>query len=318
MKRQPQKKPSKYSDILNIIEIYRNNLFDYTPPENLSKNQVENALSGGIAALYKCDVESSINYGNWCCTVAYPADVIDNNGTFRECTTQGTDYAMELTVGKDCILLYNNSTKSPDDLMDKYARTIYDIDKTLESVVKYSRLLPIPKVVRDSDIAKYKGVMESVLEGNLINVISDNSSLLGTNTDSMLELTDSSASEKLHYLSEFRESVINRLCSLYGIPMRVSAKNAQVLQDEIHGVDLYSMYLLFDRYYARKESFERAKEFTGVDWNFQFGDIIKHTIYDVFEHADTSENELGNENIEAPIEAGDINEHTTDNTEESS
>lgn len=287
--KKPKCKIQNYPEIANIIKLFSNNLFSYNTPEGLDKMQVEEALHHGIACLYKCPVKSSVNYGNWCCTPAYPADVVTNNKTFKKCTTYGTDYGLELDVDKDCILLYNNSTKTPDDIIYKYADIIGETDKTINTIIKYSRLIPIPKVTNNSDIAKYKQVMESVLEGNLVNVISDNTKLLTmqtTSNDDMLQLTDTTASDKLHYLSQFRADTIKRLATLYGIPITLSAKNAQVISDELHGEDIYSMYLLYDRYYARKESFARASEFTGFDWDFDFSDLAKHTIADVFSHKD--------------------------------
>lgn len=300
----PKKQKCSYPEVENIIKLFSNNLFSYNTPDGLDKMQVENALHNGIACLYKCPVKSSVNYNKWCCTPAYPADIITNNNTFKKCTTYGTDYGLELDVDVDCILLYNNSEKSPDTIIKKYAEIIGETDKTINTIIQYSRLIPIPKVTNNSDIAKYKQAMESILNGNLVNVISDNTRLLTNNTsstnDDILQLTDTSASEKLHFLSEFRENVIKRLSSLFGIPLNLSSKNSQVISDELHGMDIFSMYLLFDRYYARKESFERASKFTNFNWNFDFSDLAKHTISDIFIHesSDNDENNEIRDNIE--------------------
>lgn len=288
--KKPKKQPRDYAYITNIMGLFGMKMFDYDPPDGLSKMQVERALSeSGIACLYKCYVKGSVNYGRWCCTPAYPATVKDNNGDFERCTTHGTDYAVELDVGTDCILLYNNNLKTPDSICDKYAELIGETDKTIMTIVKWSRLTPIPKVYNDNDVARYKTTMQSILDGNLINVISDKTGLLKADTstskdEDLLQLTDVTASEKLHFLSEFRENVIKRLCNLYGIPMSQSSKNSQVISDELHGMDIYSMYVLFDRYEARKESFERASIYTGHDWKFRYSDITQHTIDDVFNH----------------------------------
>lgn len=138
-------------------------------------------------------------------------------------------------------------------------------------------------------------VMESVLDGNLVNVISDKKMLFENTTTSvkndMLELTDSNGSEKLHFLSQFREEVIKRICSLYGLPMNMSTKNAQVISDEMHNMDIYSTIMLIDRYIARKESFERAEHFTGHKWNFDFSYITKHILKDIYQHTESNDNE---------------------------
>lgn len=276
------------SDVSEIIKIFSNNLFEYNPPETLTKYQVENALHSGVAALYKCEVPGSVNYDKWCCTPANPATYLDNNGVPSVITTIGSDYSVSLNVEKDCILLYNTSQKSPDSIIEKYANLIQDIDTTIETIVKWCRVAPIPKVRRDNDIVKYKAVMENILKGELINIVSDNSQLLipeNSKVSDMLDLTQPQAAEKLHFLSELREEVIKRITSLYGIPLSTSAKSVQTLNAELHGMDFYSLFCLFDRYYARKESFERAANFTGHDWNFDFSEIMKHQINDIFNHA---------------------------------
>lgn len=286
--KEPKRRYTYDSDVSEIIKIFSNNLFEYKPPETLTKYQVENALHSGVAALYICEVPGSVNYRSWCCTPAHPADILDNNGVPAKVTTHGTDYSVSLDVGKDCILLYNTSQKSPDAVIEKYANLIQDIDTTIETIVKWCRVAPIPKVRRDADIAKYKTVMERILGGELINIVSDNSQLLmpeNSKISDMLDLTQPQAAEKLHFLSELREEVIKRLTSLYGIPLSTSAKSVQTLNAELHGMDFYSLFCLFDRYYARKESFERAADFTGHDWEFDFSEIMKHQLNDIFNHA---------------------------------
>lgn len=283
---QPKRCYDKWSTS-SIIKIFSNNLFDYNPPDGLTKYQVEKALHGGVAALYMLKYPSSVNNGKWCCTTAYPASILDNNDVPAVVTTHGTDYSVELAVGKDCILLYNNSMKTGDEIINKYANLIDDIDLTILTVIKWCRVMPIPKVLNDADIAKYELVMQRILDGELINVVNDKSSLLRKDTanpDNKLELTQPNAAEKLHFLSEFREEVIKRLSTLYGIPLSTSAKSVQTLNAELHGMDFYSLFCLFDRYEARRESFERAKDFTGHDWNLDFSYLMKHQIDDIMNH----------------------------------
>lgn len=308
MKRNPKRKFTEYGNTDAIIKIFSNNLFTYSPPEGLTKMQVEEALHYGIAALYMCTDKGSVNYNRWCCTPAYPASIVDNNNDCKVITTAGTDYALTLNVGVDCILLYNTSIKSNDALIKKYATLIDDIDKTIETVVKWARVVPIPIVYSDADIAKYQSVMRDILDGELINVISDASDLLApetsTNIRKTLELTQPQAAEKLHFLSEIREECIKRLTSLYGIPLSTSAKSVQTLNAELHGMDFYSLFCLYDRYYARKESFERAEKFTGTKWHFDFSEIMRHQLNDIFNH---TARETNVENVLRGTKTGGVN-----------
>lgn len=309
------KKPNKHSyqscvdNYVNTINIYRNNLFSYTPPVGIDKNQVENGLQYGIACLYKCPVSSSVNYNKWCCTQAFPASLLDNNGVADKVTTFGSDYGVELKVDDECVLLYNNSTKTYNDIIERYSHLLNEIDITIETVIKWCRLVPIPKVHSDADIAKYTTVMRNILRGDLVNVVSDSSYLLSSDSpvkDDLLELTDVNASEKLHFLSEFREEVIKRLAGLYGIPFNTTAKSAQALNAELHGMDVYSLFNIFDMYQARKESFERAEKFTNHKWNFDFSELMKHQINDIMNHTNDSKGVGDNESTE--IENNTVND----------
>ena len=262
---------------MNIISCISSMQFKYKTPD-FNQYNYESAIQTGLACFYKCNVKNSVNYNKWCCTPAHFASVPDNMGISDKVTTHGTDYALELTVDKDCVLIYNNSAIYPDYIFGRFADCLTECDKSMDALVKWSRMTPIPKVHNDEDIAKYESVMNRILDGNEINVISDNSDLLSDGhksiDDNMLRLTDETAMEKMHFFSEYHEQLIKRLCTLGGIPFSQSAKSAQSLQDELHDMDVFSTFMISDRHNNRKEGFERAEKFMkekeNIDFSFDF------------------------------------------------
>lgn len=272
----------RFPEILDALTTISIGMFDYNPPEELEKQTCERALLGdGIAALYKLPTNiHSVNAGNWCVTPAHIAGIKNNNGTADRVTTEGTDYALELDIkAGDGILLYNNSLKTPDDLTQYYALMLGETDKSILSLLKWSRLSPIPKCSDDNDVAKMTEIVRRVLDGELETIASDNtdmfSSAARSRYDDVLDLTDPTAVEKMHFLSEFREELLKRWATLNGVPFNTTAKSAQALNAELHGMDIFSLFIPFDKYNARKDSFERAAEFTGHDWAFDWSNIMK-------------------------------------------
>lgn len=308
-KKNKSKQETHTDSITNIMKLYDINMFNYEPPGGLLLSTCERTLTtNGIGAFYKCEVPGSVNNGKWCLTPAFPASILDNNNLPSVITTYGTDYALEMDVDKDCILIYNNSLYQPDRMAERYSQLLDDIDKTIKILVIWCRAVPIMKVHDNDDISKYNKLLEKIIDGDLINIISDNMPPLlnkatVTREQDVIDITDSTSAEKIHFLSELREEVIKRIATIYGIPFNTTAKSAQALNAELHGMDIFSLFVPFDRYKSRKECFERAKAFSGHDFKFDWSDIMKHQITDIFNHAvenveNTVENDNGSEGVQ--------------------
>lgn len=250
---------------------------NYKTPD-YNKFFYELAIRSGVAAFYKCSSEGSVNYGKWCCTPARPAETPDNMMITDKITTAGSDYSIELTVGKDCILLYNNSSLYPDMLFCKYAEDLTETAISASKLTKWSRMTPVPRVQNDTDIVKYENLMKRILEGEDINVITEELSLLQdghrTLDDNVLRLTDESAVDKLHFFDQHAEQILRRFATLRGLPFSSTAKNSQNLQEELHDMDAISTFMIEDEIACRRDGFERAakfmKEYDGTEFNFEY------------------------------------------------
>ena len=267
------KKRDLQETYLNMLTLLSSCLHDYKTPD-YNKYFYELAISTGVAAFYKCTEKGSVNYQKWCCTPARPAAVIDNMLTASKVTTAGSDYALELTVDKDCILIYNNSSLFPDMMSVIFADDLTENHISMNKLVKWSRMTPIPKAKTDSDIARLTQIMQRIMEGEDINIVNDELDLLkeghSSIDDNVLRLTDENAVEKLHFFDQHYDQLLKRYATIKGLPFSTTAKNAQSLVDELHDMDVFSTFLISDAIACRQEGFERAAAFMKEKYNEEF------------------------------------------------
>ena len=313
---------------MNLITLVSAAEYDYNTPD-YNKYQYEQAISTGCAAFYKCKEKNSVNYNKWCCTPAFPAAVIDNMGVAKQITTHGSDYALTLTVDTDCILIYNNSALYPDYIFTHYAEQLAETDVSMDKLIKWSRMNPIPKATSDTDIAKYTTALQRIIDGDDITVISDELAALSdghkTIDDNVLRLTDESAIDKMHFLDEHHEQLVRRLATLGGLPFSTTAKSAQNLTDELHDMDALSTFIMNDRIACREEGFKRAAAFMqdkygeSFDFAFKRSDVLEKQMQ--LAEINHDQEELNAEKTAAEIEQIEAEtaatEAAADNTDES-
>lgn len=259
---------------------------DYKTPD-YNKFFYEMGIQSGVAAFYKCK-EDSVNKGKWCCTPAFPASTIDNMLLADKITTSGSDYSCELEVGKECILLYNNSSLYPAYMFTKYADDLTETAISASKLTKWARMTPIPKVDSDTDIAKYTTLLQRILEGEDINVLTDELSILKDGhrsiDDNVLRLTDETSVDKLHFFDEHTEQILRRFATLRGLPFSTTAKSSQNLIEELHDMDAISTFMIEDEIACRREGFERAAAFMleseGEEFDFAYkpSDVLQRQL----------------------------------------
>ena len=248
----------------------------------------EMAIQTGVAAFYKCKEEGSVNKGKWCCTPAFPAGTINNMLIADKITTSGSDYSVELTVGKDCILIFNNSSLYPAVMFAKYADDLTETSISASKLTKWARMTPIPRVDTDTDIAKYTTLLQRILEGEDINVLTDELSVLKEGhrsiDDNVLRLTDETSVDKLHFFDEHIEQILRRFATWRGLPFSTTAKSSQNLIDELHDMDAISTFMIEDEIACRRDGFERAAAFMleteGEEFDFAYkpSDVLQRQL----------------------------------------
>lgn len=272
---------AKKSDLIdmymNLITLIAAAGHDYKTPD-FNKYNYESAINTGVAAFYRCPVKSSVNYNKWCCTPAKVAGQVNNMCLSKKITTSGSDYSLNMEVDKDCILIYNNSAMFPDYIFTAYAEQLTETDVTMDKLIKWARMNPIPKAKTNEDIAKFTTAMQRILDGDDITVLSDDLAAFtdghATIDDNVLRLTDESAIDKMHFIDEHHEQLVRRLATLGGLPFSTTAKSAQNLTDELHDMDALATFIINDRAACRRDGFERAaafmKEKAGIDFDFEY------------------------------------------------
>lgn len=265
-----------YRDYASLIAA---NQFNYKTPD-FTKSYYESNILKGIAAFYKVpNILNSVNSGKWVCTPVHMADVVNNYGISDVITTRGSDYALELKVDEDCVLIRNNSMHLPESYISVIADFLTETDISMRSLLRWSRMTPIPKTQTDEQQVQYEMAMRRIIDGEEITTVSDPLKFLSdshdTIDDNLLRITDESAIEKMHFYSEFYEQQIRRICTLRGLPFSSTAKSSQNLTEELHDMDLFAELYIKDCFETRKHDFEKAGKFANFDFEFDWSDTMK-------------------------------------------
>lgn len=282
----------------NYAYIICANQFDYKTPDFSKSYYEKNIMKNGIAAFYKVPTNiNSVNGGKWVCTPCKFVTLKNNYGIGDKVTVRGTDYSLELTVGADCTLIRNNSLLLPESYVIHTADFLTETDISMRSLLRWSRMTPIPKAKREEDIALYENAMQRVIDGDEITVISDPMKIFSdaheTIDDNLLRLTDEKAIEKMHFYSEFYEQRIRAICTLRGLPFTTTAKSSQNLSEELHDMDLFAELYITDCYETRKEDFETAQEFSGFNFEFDWSETMKRQFKSNIVSRETNQNKGG-------------------------
>lgn len=322
------KKDIKYHDINDaktrkvfLNKMYRDyavliaaNQFDYVTPD-FTKSYYESNILKGVAAFYQVPhYLNSVNSGKWVCTPVHMADVVNNYGISDKITTHGSDYALELKVDTDCILIRNNSMHLPESYISVISDFLTETDISMRALLRWSRMTPIPKTQTDEQQTQYEMAMKRIIDGEEITTVSDPMKFLSdthdTIDDNLLRITDENAIEKMHFYSEFYEQTIRRLCTLRGLPFSSTAKSSQNLTEELHDMDLFAELYIKDCYETRKEDFEKAGKFANFDFEFDWSDTMKRQFESNIVSRETKISEKDGDKNETTVSNGDGNTTT--------
>lgn len=276
------KRVNAYNNIINTIGWKR---FKWTLPENinLSSDEIERAVCCGAAVVYKVPEKSgSASAGMWVCTPVEWVGVRKADNTADRFITYLPDRDLSLTNEqiKDYVIIKNNFEMSSDyDFTEWTAQMLNETDISELQLIKWSRMTPIAKVESMNDVEKMENVLYRVYMGEPWAVMSDcRKTMTGSPTsrdDTVLRLTDETAIEKMHFLSEFHYELIRRLCNLYNIPFRTTAKSAQNLESELHNTDIFSRMLTDDGLKWREKSIDELTKLFGGECRVEIGDLFK-------------------------------------------
>lgn len=271
-----------YNDIINRIGF---SMFEWTGlPDELDSEQMERAINCGAAVVFRVPVASgSASKGMYVCAPLEWVGVMkaDNTADKFIAHIPYGDFAIESEQLKGkYVIVRNNFENSCEYAFTEWtANMLNETDISENQLIKWSRMTPVAKVTSDADIGKFENVLQRVYNGEPYAVISDYTKIItnsaSTRDDNVLRLTDETAIEKMHFLSEFHYELIRRICNLYNIPFHTTAKSAQNLESELHNTDIFSQMLTTERMKWRKKSIADFKRVFGWDVSVELGEKFR-------------------------------------------
>lgn len=190
-------------------------------------------------------------------------------------------YQFECTIGEDCVIGYNNNIRTPDTMIRKFARQLAEVDTSIESAVKKTRVNPIP-LANNGEVAK-------ALENAMTDIEAGATKIIMRKTTSAQELVnpDSKALEtisltspedvtRIQYLSRLHDDLLKRIFNYYGHSLSGVNKAAQVNSEELKGYETYSKIMPYICLEARKAFMNKCNEVFGTEWTCEFSEAWKH------------------------------------------
>lgn len=186
-----------------------------------------------------------------------------------------------VTIGKDCVIGYNNTVRTPELFITYYAEMFNEIDKSIKTNVATSRCASVPMAKDDKTKVALDNILTEIQEGNPKPIASTN--LLeelvdGENAEpvKMLHLTQPEQIERVQYLSKLYDDLQRRFWNTYGHSMNSTGKMAQVSEMELEGYETYSMITPFSMLESRQELIELCNTVLGTDFEVDFSNAWQH------------------------------------------
>ena len=272
------------STILNkYIDIYFNtmlSMFFYNGmPDSLPVRELERCLNEfGVACVIKND---NLLY------VGVPAlyGELDQYGfgTSAQVTTRNGK-VLTGEVGVDCVLIWNNLTRTSNlDIMDT-CLTLTDIDTSINSLVLNARAhkMPIAKNTKMKDTIDT--ALSNIINGNksytVVNDIPLVDEINGKDTGiQTLELTNPDLINTVQHLSKLHDDILRRKTTMYGHALNTTGKMAQQSIEELNGYDSISMIIPEQMLECRRRGIEDINKMFNLNITVDYSLPWRYKIY---------------------------------------
>ena len=147
------------------------------------------------------------------------------------------------TVGEDVVVLWNNYTLSSDKaVVSSYAQRFVESDKSMLNVLRGTRITNLVTAADNTDSATLESVTKAIKEGETVvkipPIFREIDALdSGAKRFDVMRLTDPKDTDKLQYLSRYRDDLLAAFLNEYGIDVNVVNKGSQVSRDELHSME---------------------------------------------------------------------------------
>lgn len=202
-------------------------------------------------------------------------------------------------AGEDIAVGWCNSTRTPELDIFLTADILHEVDVSEKIVTIYTRLLRIPKAKSDAEQTAIESAIQSLIDGNIKAVASDNtltdvlSEISGGSGDNFVDLIDPDRIDQLQYLCQYRDNVLKRFMQRRGHPMQITSKLAQQTNAEMHGADSYSMIHPLELLKYQKRLCEDINRIFGLETSVELSELVKNNYDIVVNYVPDEMNEKG-------------------------
>lgn len=184
------------------------------------------------------------------------------------------------TIGEDCVIIYNNPTRTPEIDLCIDTDGFCMIDKSVGINVKLSRIAPVYRSGSTVKESKLTDMLKSIIDGDLYTIVDqdtkfDGLSVSGGDPLEVIDINKPERAQYLQYLLEAWDVLQRRHFARRGLAAKTSSKHAQVSQDEVHGLDCISWYYPLAMLAERKKGVEMLNKIYGLSASVDFSDLWK-------------------------------------------
>lgn len=222
---------------------------------------IQYAMAAGVSGVaYNTDIK------RWVCGRLAWSRVPNDNGIADRCILTGVSWSKEFAT-EDVAFYRNYYTQNPENQLFWFSTQFADTDTAQKALIRHTRYTPMPVAANNAEKKEYEEAMRRNINGEDITVLirPQSSPLLNQQgrmqeDDRILNLSDPSMIEKMHFLSEYHAELKKRFGAMYGMCFKSSSKAAQETVDEVHGMDNFSLIIPYLKRKALEDFAEQCKE----------------------------------------------------------
>lgn len=206
-------------------------------------------------------------------------------GEYIGTTLNGETYKGE--VGKDVVVLWNNHTLTPDTYtISAYAERLAELDKSILNVIRGSRITALVTATDNTDKVTLDNVVKGITDGEVCVKIPPAYREIdaldsGAKRFDVLRITDPKDSDKIQYLSRYRDDILSSFFNEYGLDVDMINKGSQITRDELHSMSDAVSAITLSRLECRKRDLDIVRSWgydISVEPNTSRGTSITDTL----------------------------------------
>lgn len=198
-------------------------------------------------------------------------------------------------IGENIAVLWNNHTLTGDiSTISAYASRFVESDKSILNVLRGARITALVTATDNTDKLTLDNVVKAINDGETVVKVPpayreidalDN----GAKRFDILRLTDPKDTDKLQYLTRYRDDLLSAFLNEYGLSVECVNKMAQVSVSELHSMDSATAAIIDSRLECRARQLDLVRSW-GYDIRVEKG-VARGDIFKVEDNENAPENE---------------------------